>query len=825
MSESKTNQTPTNSTFGKMKKTDVETDGFTGPVKQVMQTTYKAHLKAGTLIQGKIQSNYSSDKNNFITTYNEKGHKTQEQHFGKEGSHTHIFNAQGLKTEDIYNKEGKLYQKTTFTYNDKGNQLEHIVRNADGSLYFKVITKYNDEGKQLENIHYHGDESIFRKTLYQYDEKGNQLSCIEYDKDGGIDHQYLHKYNEQGKRMEEITEYPKDPKSQFNRRITYQYNEHGDTIETIFYKADGSVNSSYTHDYKYNEFGQLLEDTNYSDGRMDTIRSHKYNHEGGQLIETVYRNANGGLRSNVIYEYDKEQCTKETHYKPDGSIDRIVIYTYDPQGNRIETNHLNADGSPYNFVHPKAAGETEELENDSHGNWIKKTTFYNKLPVNIYLRQITYFGEQTPNSELQHPLINSTETDIEDTSNQTEELSVEQAKWLAEGIPTPDNFSPIRYYALLYNEAPSLRTYTGPYIEATALLHELKENMQAQEIHSYDTVWHGQGEQLQRYTLKFRQWGYLLHAAGISGHDADEFDVPENIKDNTRYYHDERVWTSQFQLLRPSDASGKRDAYFEEELQEYISLCSMSKKPDKPVINMIEVRGNSFAMVEHAADDDFEIKDLDVNYGYGFAKFHDELMQRFNTSTKGLVLFHGEPGTGKTYYIRHLLRKMISRKKVVIYMPPNMVDHLVEPGFMTFLTGEIKDWANDGFFSVLLIEDAEPLLAKRQEGVRIQGVTNLLNMSDGLLNDMLNLQIICTFNVDLKKLDSALLRPGRLIARKEFKKLSELDANLLAQRLGIKHHFKKPATLGEVYALLKNKNTLIHDVEPERDASTPIDDL
>jgi SpoVK/Ycf46/Vps4 family AAA+-type ATPase len=200
-------------------------------------------------------------------------------------------------------------------------------------------------------------------------------------------------------------------------------------------------------------------------------------------------------------------------------------------------------------------------------------------------------------------------------------------------------------------------------------------------------------------------------------------------------------------------------------------------------------------------------------------------MQRFMTGTKGLVLFHGLPGTGKTYYIRHLLRKMASTKKAVIYMPPNLVDHLVEPAFMTFLSGAVKDWNADGNFCVLLIEDAEPLLAKRQEGVRIQGITNLLNMTDGLLNDMLNLQIICTFNVDLRKLDSALLRPGRLIARKEFKPLSELDANLLAQRLGIRHHFNKPATLGEIYALRKNSNTLIHDVDPDKNASTQIDDL
>jgi ATP-dependent 26S proteasome regulatory subunit len=116
-----------------------------------------------------------------------------------------------------------------------------------------------------------------------------------------------------------------------------------------------------------------------------------------------------------------------------------------------------------------------------------------------------------------------------------------------------------------------------------------------------------------------------------------------------------------------------------------------------------------------------------------------------------------------------------------------------------------------------LIEDAEPLLAARQSETRIQGVTNLLNMTDGLLNDMLNLQIICTFNVHLKKLDKALLRPGRLLARKEFKPLPPLDANILAQRLGIKYHFDSSASLSEIYAMVSNKSTLIHDVNDSED--------
>jgi len=456
-----------------------------------------------------------------------------------------------------------------------------------------------------------------------------------------------------------------------------------------------------------------------------------------------------------------------------------------------------------------------------HGNWIKKTTFYNKIPVNIIYREIIYFDDATvKNPPLVHPLSIATEVEAEKVIEPVEELSDKKLKWLIEGSPTSDGFSAARYYAIQHKEAPSLISYTGPYIEAINLRNELIENMDAQEIHTYEVDREEYGNNLNRFTLIFPGKAYILQALGISKMDAWNFEVPDNIETE-----DGDVYISQFQLYRPSPASGKRDEYFEEEIREYISLCTLKTKPELPTINMIEVSSNGFVMAPHDVDQDFEIKDLDVNYGYGFSKFHEELMGRFNNSTKGLVLFHGIPGTGKTYYIRHLLREMATGNKEVIYMPPNMVDHLVEPGFMTFLSGEVREWSEEGKFCVLLIEDAEPLLAKRQEGVRIQGVTNLLNMTDGLLNDMLNLQIICTFNVDLKKLDSALLRPGRLIARKEFKALSELDANLLAQRLGIKHHFTKPATLGEIYSWGQNKHTLIHDVEADRDASSLIDDL
>jgi hypothetical protein len=58
-------------------------------------------------------------------------------------------------------------------------------------------------------------------------------------------------------------------------------------------------------------------------------------------------------------------------------------------------------------------------------------------------------------------------------------------------------------------------------------------------------------------------------------------------------------------------------------------------------------------------------------------------------------------------------------------------------------------------------------------------------MTDGLLNDCMDIQIIATFNTNAKMIDRALTRAGRLQENYKFKKLSKSNANKLAKFLGI----------------------------------------
>jgi hypothetical protein len=100
--------------------------------------------------------------------------------------------------------------------------------------------------------------------------------------------------------------------------------------------------------------------------------------------------------------------------------------------------------------------------------------------------------------------------------------------------------------------------------------------------------------------------------------------------------------------------------------------------------------------------------------------------------------------------------------------------------------------------SILVIEDAENIVVDREQDGR-SPVTSLLNISDGLLSDCLNIQVICSFNTDISRIDSALLRKGRLIAKYEFKELEVHKAQSLSQKLGFTTSFTSPATLTAIY--------------------------
>ena len=291
----------------------------------------------------------------------------------------------------------------------------------------------------------------------------------------------------------------------------------------------------------------------------------------------------------------------------------------------------------------------------------------------------------------------------------------------------------------------------------------------------------------------------------------------DNIQDVLRKlsHKDNYALISSINLLCPPPTSSLINKDLEQKVIDLVKKHHIAKNTTTPCIGMICSEDGNFYIRDFYIKKDYTLKHADLHYGKNFVEFHEKLIERFRDDSKGLVLFHGSPGTGKTFYIRSLIKDLISAGKFVIYLPPNMVDYMVDPNMMTFLSSTVIEKAEEGKSCVLLLEDAEPLLISRSETSRSNGITNLLNVTDGLLNDMLSIQVIATFNTDLSNIDKALLRPERLIARKEFKKLKKEDANILANALEIEPKFNSDTTLAEIYSQMKNNDILVHEYDNE----------
>jgi SpoVK/Ycf46/Vps4 family AAA+-type ATPase len=183
--------------------------------------------------------------------------------------------------------------------------------------------------------------------------------------------------------------------------------------------------------------------------------------------------------------------------------------------------------------------------------------------------------------------------------------------------------------------------------------------------------------------------------------------------------------------------------------------------------------------------------ELDLNYGESFKEVHQTIISRLNKKNdKGIILLHGQHGTGKTSYIKYLTS--LIEDKDILFIPPSMAEMLSDPSMIPFLMDH-KD-------SILIIEDAERVIGDRESGnVSSAGVSNVLNLTDGILGDCLSIQIIATFNMRKENIDKALLRKGRLIAEHKFDKLNVEDTNKLLKHLNKDTEVKEGMTLADIY--------------------------
>lgn len=172
-----------------------------------------------------------------------------------------------------------------------------------------------------------------------------------------------------------------------------------------------------------------------------------------------------------------------------------------------------------------------------------------------------------------------------------------------------------------------------------------------------------------------------------------------------------------------------------------------------------------------------------------------------------LILWQGEPGTGKSWALRALASAWSNWAEFHYITDPDAF-FVKDPSYMIGVllsdsydvidepTGDVYSEGDpQGKWRVLILEDTGELLAANAKESYGQGLSRLLNVVDGMIGQGLRVLALVTTNDELGTLHPAVSRPGRCASQLEFGPLSADEASVF---LG--ETVETGGTLAELYA-------------------------
>ncbi len=256
--------------------------------------------------------------------------------------------------------------------------------------------------------------------------------------------------------------------------------------------------------------------------------------------------------------------------------------------------------------------------------------------------------------------------------------------------------------------------------------------------------------------------------------------------------------SDQHQLL--VDVFSHSKEWFEKVVDKFRKALVYRVEEQKNPVYVLQQTSSGVSLLEIGGIDKTLLRE---NYSEDVSKKYDLIAKdiRADAPSGRLSVLSGPPGTGKTWFIRGLVKECPKAKFVIV--PPEMIRSLTGPQIVSLFVEEKN--RDDGPI-VLVVEDGDQCISKR-DGTDMGLVSALLNMGDGILGQMLDIRIIVTSNLNQVDLDPAVLRPGRLNQFVEIVELSAEQANEIYKRETKTEEtpFTEKATLAAVYAKIHSK--------------------
>jgi ATPase family associated with various cellular activities (AAA) len=165
-----------------------------------------------------------------------------------------------------------------------------------------------------------------------------------------------------------------------------------------------------------------------------------------------------------------------------------------------------------------------------------------------------------------------------------------------------------------------------------------------------------------------------------------------------------------------------------------------------------------------------------------------------------LLLWHGDPGTGKTYALRALGWEWREWCRLHYVTDPESFFAERADYMLDVLVGEEDEDDEGSRWRLVILEDTGELLAADAKERTGQGLSRLLNVVDGILGQGLRVLVLMTTNEPLGRLHEAVVRPGRCASKIHFRAFTPQEAAEWLAVRGEGESLRGSTTLAGLYA-------------------------
>lgn len=140
-----------------------------------------------------------------------------------------------------------------------------------------------------------------------------------------------------------------------------------------------------------------------------------------------------------------------------------------------------------------------------------------------------------------------------------------------------------------------------------------------------------------------------------------------------------------------------------------------------------------------------------------------KLVDVYDAASEPVLMLYGEPGVGKTTFVRYLIAQGNYSEVAYVKDPAVMQD------------GELWAMLTQNKYDLIVFDDLDIDLIPRHKNTEATFMTQLLSYSDGIFTNG-KTKILVTTNQEVKEIDPALIRPGRCFDFIRLNHLSREDA-------------------------------------------------